>query len=43
MKMAQQLRDRHDDDVPKTFGELCDLLGVGHKMASLTLSMAWNM
>jgi endonuclease III len=43
MGIAQQLKDKYNSDVPKTFAELNDLPGVGPKMASLTLSMAWNM
>jgi hypothetical protein len=35
MKMAQQFHDHHSNNVPKTFGELCDILSVGHKMAYL--------
>jgi endonuclease-3 len=43
MRIVQQLKDKYNSDVPKTFAELNDLPGVGPKMASLTLSMAWNM
>ena len=43
MEMAQCLRDKYDCDIPKTFEDLCDLKGVGPKMACLTLSMALNM
>ena len=43
IKTAQILGDDYDSDVPKTFHELCGLPGVGVKVASLTLSMAWNM
>jgi len=42
MNMAQRLQVDYDSDVPKTFDDLCGLHGVGPKMASLTLSMAWN-
>ncbi|KAG1749554.1 DNA glycosylase [Suillus lakei] len=42
-KAALRLRDDFDSDVPKTVDELCSLLGVGPKMAFLTLHVAWNL
>ncbi|KAL3319340.1 Endonuclease III-like protein 1 [Cichlidogyrus casuarinus] len=41
-KVCQILRDKYDDDIPSTMEELCDLPGVGPKMALLTLSCAWK-
>lgn len=40
---AKRLREDFGDDVPKTVEELCDLPGVGPKMAYLTLSSAWKL
>src|SRR6266542_5939980 len=40
---AIKLRDDFNSDVPKTVDELCSLLGVGPKMAFLTLQIAWGL
>lgn len=40
---AVMLRDRWGSDVPKTADELCEITGVGPKMAYLTLQAAWGL
>lgn len=39
---AQVLRDRYNDDIPRSIEELCDLPGVGPKMAHLCMTVAWG-
>ncbi|MDE0741103.1 MAG: endonuclease III [Candidatus Poseidoniia archaeon] len=41
-KMSQQLLSLHKGKVPKTFEELENLAGVGHKTASVIMSQAFN-
>ncbi|KAI0317475.1 DNA glycosylase [Amylostereum chailletii] len=41
-KTAKKLRDDFGSDVPKTVKELCTLMGVGEKVAILTLQAAWG-
>lgn len=41
-KVAFILREQYHDDIPKTAEELCDLPGVGPKMAHLTMYCAWK-
>lgn len=40
---AEKLRDNFNSEVPKTADDLQSLKGVGPKVASLTMQMAWNM
>uniref|UniRef100_A0A915MH30 HhH-GPD domain-containing protein n=1 Tax=Meloidogyne javanica TaxID=6303 RepID=A0A915MH30_MELJA len=35
------LRERYNDDIPNTFEGLCELPGVGPKMANLTIQIAF--
>jgi endonuclease III len=37
------LRDSFEGDVPKNVDDLCELPGVGPKVAFLTLQNAWGM
>nr|CAD7441683.1 unnamed protein product [Timema bartmani] len=39
---TQILRDRYDEDIPDTVDKLCQLPGVGPKMAHLCMSVAWD-
>lgn len=41
-RMAEQLLERHNGEVPSTFEELEALAGVGHKTASVVMSQAFN-
>jgi len=41
-KTAQILKEKYNADIPKTVEELCDLPGVGPKMAHLAMNFAWN-
>jgi len=41
-KTAKQLRDKYDGDIPNTVDELCDLPGIGPKMAHLCMQIAWK-
>ena len=41
-KTAQILKDKYGGDIPNSVKELCDLPGVGPKMAYLTMTAAWN-
>ncbi|MDG1543752.1 MAG: endonuclease III [archaeon] len=41
-KMSQQLLLLHNGEVPKSFEELENLAGVGHKTASVIMSQAFN-
>jgi endonuclease-3 len=41
-KTCQVLKDQYDGDIPKTVKELCQLPGVGPKMAHLTMNIAWK-
>lgn len=40
---ARHLRDKEDGDVPRSLEGLCELKGVGPKMAFLCLQCAWDM
>ena len=40
--LSRLLVDRHGGQVPRTFSELEDLPGVGHKTASVVMSQAWG-
>ena len=40
--MSKQLLDRHNGEVPKTFEELEELPGVGHKTASVVMSQGFG-
>jgi endonuclease-3 len=40
--MSKQLLEKHDGKVPKTFDELEELPGVGHKTASVVLSQGFG-
>ncbi|NBV39253.1 MAG: endonuclease III [Verrucomicrobia bacterium] len=40
--LAQQIRDQHQGKVPRTFAELEDLPGVGHKTASVVMAQAFG-
>jgi endonuclease-3 len=40
--LSQILLEKHDGEVPKTFEELEDLPGVGHKTASVVMSQAFG-
>nr|CAD7197860.1 unnamed protein product [Timema douglasi] len=39
---TQILRDQYDEDIPDTVDKLCQLPGVGPKMAHLCMSVAWD-
>nr|CAD7594393.1 unnamed protein product [Timema genevievae] len=39
---TQILRDRYNEDIPDTVDKLCQLPGVGPKMAHLCMSVAWD-
>lgn len=41
-KTTQMLIEKFDRDVPKTYEELCTLVGVGPKMAHLIMRTAWQ-
>ena len=41
-KTAQILRDTYEDDIPDTVENLCNLPGVGPKMAHLCMNIAWK-
>uniref|UniRef100_A0A915Q624 Endonuclease III homolog n=1 Tax=Setaria digitata TaxID=48799 RepID=A0A915Q624_9BILA len=41
-KVAEILKERYDGDIPNTVEELCDLPGVGEKMAYLAMHTAWD-
>ncbi len=41
-KMAEQLVEKHNGEVPQSFEELEDLAGVGHKTASVVMSQAFG-
>lgn len=41
-KLARQLLERHDGEVPRTFEELEALAGVGHKTASVVMAQAFG-
>ena len=38
----QTLVDQHDGQVPRTFSELEQLAGVGHKTASVVMAVAFK-
>ena len=40
--LSQLLLERHGGQVPRTFAELEELPGVGHKTASVVMSQAWG-
>ncbi len=40
--LSRQLLERHGGLVPRTFAELEELPGVGHKTASVVMSQAWG-
>lgn len=39
---AKVLEDEYEGDIPETYDKLCQLPGVGPKMAHLTMLIAWN-
>lgn len=41
-KAAQILKDKYEGDIPRTIKDLCELPGVGPKMAHLCMNEAWN-
>ncbi|XP_070579877.1 endonuclease III-like protein 1 [Ptychodera flava] len=41
-RTSQILHDKYDDDIPDTVKGLCDLPGVGPKMAYLCMNIAWD-
>ena len=41
-KTTQILRDQYNDDIPDTIEKLCQLPGVGPKMAYITMNVAWG-
>jgi endonuclease-3 len=41
-RLSQLIVDRHGGEVPRTFAELEDLPGVGHKTASVVMSQAFG-
>ena len=42
LRTAALLRERHDDDIPSSVAGLCQLPGVGPKMAHLAMQAAWG-
>lgn len=36
------LKDSYNSDIPDTIKELCELPGVGNKMAYICMNLAWN-
>jgi len=42
LKTARILKDKYEGDIPDQVGLLCELPGVGPKMAYITMSAAWN-
>lgn len=40
--LSRLILERHGGEVPRTFGELEELPGVGHKTASVVMSQAWG-
>lgn len=40
--LSKIIVEKHDGQVPRTFGELEELPGVGHKTASVVMSQAWG-
>ena len=40
--LSRLLLERHEGQVPRTFAELEELPGVGHKTASVVMSQAWG-
>lgn len=41
-KVAKIVIEKYDGDIPPNFTELCELPGVGPKMAHLVMQVAWN-
>lgn len=41
-KVAEILRNKYDGEIPNTIEQLCELPGVGPKMAHLCMQEAWN-
>ena len=41
-KTAEVLRNQYEDDIPSTIEELCNLPGVGPKMAHICMRVAWG-
>ena len=41
-KTANILQDKYDNDIPDNVEELCQLPGVGPKMAHLCMNIAWK-
>lgn len=41
-KVAAILREKYDDDIPRTVEDLCALPGVGPKMTYICMNAAWN-
>uniref|UniRef100_A0A0N5C711 Endonuclease III homolog n=1 Tax=Strongyloides papillosus TaxID=174720 RepID=A0A0N5C711_STREA len=42
IRIAAILKDQYDDDIPRTFNDLCKLPGIGPKMANLIMLVAWK-
>lgn len=42
IKISQICHDEYDGDIPRTYGDLCKLPGIGPKMAHLTMTHAWH-
>ena len=41
-RSSQILKDKYGSDIPRTVSELCQLPGIGPKMAHLIMKSAWN-
>lgn len=41
-KVAKVIKEEHNGDIPSSIKDLCDLPGVGPKMAHLCMQEAWN-
>lgn len=41
-KTTQTLKDQYDGDIPDSVDKLCELTGVGPKMAHICMKTAWN-
>ena len=41
-KTAEILKRDYDSDIPDNVDDLCKLVGVGPKMAHLTMNIAWK-
>lgn len=41
-RTTQILKDEYDEDIPNTIEKLCELPGVGPKMAHLAMNCGWG-